>query len=244
VKLKSEALTPFRRFRQFVLFGLFAAAGLGTFTAIPQLIIAYTRENPNIPLETALSNAGIDLAGVIITGSLLFNDFAAESKTIEKFSEREKQITGQLSGSALEEREKRISLLPVEIQISESNENITRIVSVGDLQAKGRQHVVIVAGKKSFVKDSIISARIEGPELFTKFETVVIPVVTNDEQFEQGEKKGFGESREEMLSAPYFGKPSQVNYNINMMQIILISSVYLHFEYSRRMCGLIMFDKK
>ena len=37
IKLKSEVVSPFRRFRQFLLFGLGAAAGLGVFTAIPQV---------------------------------------------------------------------------------------------------------------------------------------------------------------------------------------------------------------
>lgn len=183
-------------------------------TAIPQLIIANTRPNPTIPLETALQNAGIDVAGVIVTGFLLYREFTSNSETIDRFTEREQRLTGKLSGQALEEREKRIALLPVDIQVSENNENITKIVSVGDLQSKGRQNVVIVTGKKTFVKDAIISARIEGSDLFTKFDTIVIPVVTNDEQIDQGgdKKKGFGDSQEELLTAPYFGKPMQVGF--------------------------------
>jgi hypothetical protein len=210
--LKSEIVSPFRRLRQFVYFGLGAAAGLGTFTAIPQLIIATTRPNPTIPYEVALQNVGVDVAGVLVTGFLLYKDLAAESETIDRFAEREKRLSGKLTGQALEEREERIALLPVDIQVSEANENVTKIVSIGDLQSKGRQNVVIVAGKKSFVKDAIISARIEGTELFTKFDTVVIPVVTNDEQIEQGgdKKKGFGAAQDELLTAPYFGKPMQV----------------------------------
>lgn len=212
VQLKSEIVSPFRLLRQFVFFGLGASAGLGLVTAIPQLIIANTRPNPTIPLETALQNAGIDVAGVIVTGFLLYREFTSNSETIDRFTEREQRLTGKLSGQALEEREKRIALLPVDIQVSENNENITKIVSVGDLQSKGRQNVIIVAGKKTFVKDAIISARIEGSDLFTKFDTIVIPVVTNDEQIDQGgdKKKGFGDSQEELLTAPYFGKPMQM----------------------------------
>jgi len=148
----------------------------------------------------------------VVSGFLLYNDFKSESKTIEKFSDREKKQAEKLSSDETKEIEKLISLLPVEIQVSEYNENVTRIVPFGDLQTKGNQNVVIVSGKKSFVKDAIISARIEGVDLFGKYQTIVIPVVIDDEQIEQGSSKvkGFANNKEELLSAPYFGKPSQV----------------------------------
>ena len=88
---------------------------------------------------------------------------------------------------------------------------------IGDLQNKGKQNVIIVTGKKSFVKDAVISARIEGINLFTEYNTMVVPVISEqEEQLDDIDKKlskGFGASatgKEEMLNAPYFGKPTQV----------------------------------
>ena len=128
--------------------------------------------------------------------------------------------------------------LPVEIQVNEKDENVTRIVPLGrlhellniinlssilltsllgDLQSKGKQNVIIVTGKKTFVKDAVISARIEGVNLFTEYNTMVVPVISEqEEQLDDiGKKlsKGFGAraGKEEMLGAPYFGKPTQVN---------------------------------
>ena len=78
VKLKSEVVSPFRRFRQFVLFGILASAGLGTFTAIPQLLITLNNpDNPKIPLETAYQNVGIDLVGLVGSAYFLFKDFTS-----------------------------------------------------------------------------------------------------------------------------------------------------------------------
>lgn len=218
VKLKSEVVSPFRRFRQFILFGVLASAGLGTFTAVPQLLITLNNpENPKIPLETAYQNVAVDVLGLLGSAYFLFKDFTTEAETIEKFTEREKKATEKLTSSEATEQEDFLSQLPVEIQINEKDENVTRVVPLGDLQSKGKQNVIIVTGKKAFVKDAVISARIEGVNLFTEYNTMVVPVISEqEEQLDDIDKKlskGFGAAagKEEMLSAPYFGKPMQVN---------------------------------
>ena len=71
-KIKSEIVSPFRRFRQFVLFGVLASAGLGSFTAVPQLIIAMTRANSMIPLDQAIQNVAVDLSGMLNLFSFQF----------------------------------------------------------------------------------------------------------------------------------------------------------------------------
>ena len=72
----------------------------------------------------------------------------------------------------------------------------------------------MVAGSQSFVKDAVISAKIEGIELFNNKETFVVPVVLNDNQLEgQDPSKGFGAPKESLMSAAYIGKPTQVRLN-------------------------------
>ena len=77
-----------------------------------------------------------------------------------------------------------------------------------------------MTGKKAFVKDAVISARIEGVNLFTEYNTMVVPVISEqEEQLDDIDKKlskGFGTAagKEEMLSAPYFGKPMQVSIHM------------------------------
>ena len=114
----------------------------------------------------------------------------------------------------------------------------------GDLQSKGKQNVIIITGKKSFVKDAVISARIEGVNLFTEYNTIVVPVISEqEEQLDDIEKKlskGFGASsgKEEMLSAPYFGKPAQVyttsicmryhHFDITLIYFVFLDLLYHH----------------
>ena len=113
----------------------------------------------------------------------------------------------------MSEREEEIAKLPVEIQVSENDVNATRIVSLQDLQAKGKQNVVIAAGDFSFAKDVVISARLEGNDSFNSKDTLLIPyIVSEDDQLEDTKTKGFGKSSEaELMTAPYIAKPKQVS---------------------------------
>ena len=119
-------------------------------------------------------------------------------------------MNSKLSDAEVTEREAFLSKLPVEIIFSTSNENVTRIVSLGDLQTKGQQNAIIVTGTQAFIKDAELSARVEGSNLFTAKETVVIPVVYGEEQRENEQSRGFG-AKDSLTNVPYFGKPTQLN---------------------------------
>lgn len=210
VKLKEEIASPFRKVRLFFYAAMGLAGGLGTFTAVPQLFFALQDGGEAVP--NAVGNVLIDLGGVI-GGVLLWDrDTADEKKKLERFTDKEKKLSYQLTDAEKTDREKELALMPVQVQISEKDENVTRIVSISDLQSKGKQHVIVVAGSRSFVKDAVISAKIEGVELFNSKETFVIPVVLDDDQLEQQDSaKGFGVPKESLMSAPYIGKPTQLN---------------------------------
>ena len=137
-------------------------------------------------------------------------DASAERAKIERFSLKEKRLSSKLSDAEVAEREAFLSKLPVEIIFSTSNENVTRVVPLGDLQSKGQQNAIIVAGSNAFVKDAVLGARVEGSNLFTAKETVVIPVVYGEEQLESEQSRGFG-AKDSLANVPYFGKPTQLN---------------------------------
>jgi len=108
--------------------------------------------------------------------------------------------------------------LPVEIQVSEDNMNITRIVSINDLQEKGQQNIIILAGNAEFIKDSLIAARIEGLDFFINKNIFIVPTVVdvNDDNnnislIDEKESKGFA-AKENFLTAAYIGKPMQVKH--------------------------------
>lgn len=206
-KLKAEVVTPFRLLRFFIYGGIGSAGGLGSFTAIPQLIIAL--QNKDADLSNAVTNVLVDVGGVITAIVLWIKENESQQKLLNTFTSKQMKLDNKISPTAVQEREKQLSMLPVEIQISENNENITRIVSLNDLQLKGKQNVIIVAGTYDYVRDCIISARIEGQELFINKETIIIPYIRNDQQLDESKEKGFGK-KETLMTAPYIAKPKQL----------------------------------
>jgi len=208
-KIKAEISSPFRLLRQFIYVGMGAAGGLGTFTAVPQLLFAL--QDGGDAVGTAVTNIAVDVGAIIGAVVLWDREASGEKAKVERFTEKEKKVSAQLSPSILAEREAEIALLPVEIVFSEKNENVTKIVKFGDLQSKGKQSVIVVAGSQAFVKDAVMSARIEGNELFNANNICVVPVVlAGDAQLDANLGKGFG-AKEALLGAPYIGKPAQVN---------------------------------
>lgn len=196
--------------------GVVASAGLATFTAIPQLILALQSDS-KFDIQTSLTNFGVDVAGLFIGAFLLSKEISSEQSDIDNFAVEEKIVSYKLDANEIAERENLLSLLPVQIQISDSDVNATRIVSLGDLQSKGNQNIVIVFGSNSYVKDAVLSARIEGTELFFQKDTIVVPIIFEDDQialeFEKGiKKKGFGgeKKKEDIMTAAYIAKIAQV----------------------------------
>ena len=205
VRLKEEVASPFRLLRKFVYGSTGIAGAIGTITTIPQLLIALQDNNDKI--TESITNIAIDLSAIIGSVLLFVQDSKAEKEKLERFAIKEKEQY-QMSKEQIKEREKEISLLPVEIIFSEQNENITRIVSLADLQVNGKQNVICIGGSQSYIKDCMISARIEGSDLFSQQNTYIIPVVLGDDQIQA--KTGFG-SKDEFMTAPYIGKPTQLN---------------------------------
>ena len=209
VKLKEEIASPFRKLRLFIYASSFIAGGLGAFTAIPQLVVAVKDASDKVP--STLGNIAIDLGAIVMAVALWNRDTADEKIKLARFAEKEKQMGSQLTETEKIEREQELAMMPIQVQTSEADMNVTRIVSFGDLQSKGKQHIIVVAGSQSFVIDAVISAKIEGIELFNNKETFVVPVVLNDNQLEgQDPSKGFGAPKESLMSAAYIGKPTQV----------------------------------
>jgi len=209
VKLKAEATTPFRLFRQFIYGAIGAAGGLGTFTAIPQLIIAI---QANGDVDNAVKNLAIDLVGIFSAAVLWKVESDNEFKKRSSFEIKQRKMDEKLTSKELKERELELAMLPIEIQVSERDENVTRTVSLSDLQLKGLQNVIIVAGSGSFVKDAMISARLEGADSFFSKNTIIVPFTMNSDELTGKETfsgKGF-KKQSEVIETPYIAKPKQV----------------------------------
>lgn len=219
VKLKEEISSPFRKLRQFIYSGVGAAGFIGTITAVPQLIFAVQDKVQESIVSTG-GNVAIDVGAIVLAVVLWDRDSTAEKIKLERYTKKEKLLSYGMTNSEKGDRERELSLLPIQIQINEKDENATRIVSFGELQKKGRQHIIVVAGKRDFVTDAIISAKIEGADIFNSRETYVVPIVLEDDQIDAALARGFGAPKESLMSAPYIGKPMQVK-------------IYSHIQFDR-----------
>ena len=105
----------------------------------------------------------------------------------------------------------------------------------------GKQNVIIIAGIKSYIIDTLISAKLVGDEYFNTENIIIIPVVLEGEQLsgdsstnQQTSKKGFGptptsttttttttantnskssssDNTSGLMTAPFIAKPAQIN---------------------------------
>jgi hypothetical protein len=204
-RLKAEIASPFYRIRQFAYTAMIFAGGLGTATSIVPMIKAVSNSGD---VATVGTNLAIDVIACVAGIGLWIYDGNIQEKKVARFTEKEMRMSRQISNKEADERSSRLSALPVEIQ---TEVNVTRIVSLGDLQEKGRQNIVIVAGDRSAVREAVVSARLLETEAYTKKNTMVVPVVLqDDEQIDDEPSKGFG-NKDRLLSTTYFGKPTQLN---------------------------------
>ena len=107
----------------------------------------------------------------------------------------------------------------------------------------GKQNVIIIAGIKSYIIDTLISAKLVGDEYFNTENIIIIPVVLEGEQLEssinqQTSKKGFGptpttslttttannksnsdsNNTSGLMTAPFIAKPAQINVWLRDLQ--------------------------
>eukprot|EP01038_Epipyxis_sp_PR26KG_P005048 gene5048-7045_t len=214
VKLKVEAAAPFRLLRQTVYFGLGGAGGLGTITSLSQLIATIQMPNPSLDVNSLATNVAINSVALISAIFLLKFEADKQKEQYDKFMDKQKKISNQLTPDESTELQSFLSKLPIEIVFSETNENVTKIVSVGELQNKAKQNLVIVAGESDFVNECIVSARLEGYDFFNSRNTLVVPFIYNEdeeipEELDQKKSKGFG--AKEPMSFTFIGKPKQPN---------------------------------
>jgi hypothetical protein len=209
VRLKEEIASPLRKLRYFIYVSIIGGGGLGFVTTIPQVLFAIQDKSEN--LQNFLTNLGINFTGVVAGILFWIRESNDENIKLERFAKAEMKKTNSLSDEEKSLREQKLAKLPVEIQFSLKDENATRVVSFKDLQEKGNQNVVVMAGSRSFVRDAIMSAKLEGNDFFSTENVIIIPVVLDEEQLESSSGKGFGD-KESVMTAPYIAKPAQVGY--------------------------------
>lgn len=227
VMLKEEIASPLRKLRYFFYLSAVSGGGLGFFTSIAPAFFAL-KTGTQEDIQRVLTNVAVDLGGIVVGVALWLRESNDERQKLEKFSRLEMLQSYGLSSIEKSEREQKLSKLPVEIQFSQNDINSTRIVSFKDLQEKGKQNIVVIAGNREIVRDALISARLEGNELFTTENIMIVPIVFGEDQLEgtsdSRSSNGFGVTRESLMSASFMAKPAQVNLLMKNTHYFLLSN--------------------
>ncbi|MEW5303923.1 MAG: hypothetical protein WDW36_006568 [Sanguina aurantia] len=132
VVLRSEAEAPFRSLRMFICGASVVSAGLGFLISLPQLAGALGHTQNALPLNDVLTNIGIDLGAVATFAFFFYKDWEAREKQIARLG-----------------REEKLGALTVEL----ANRKRLPIASL-----RGSARVVIVAGNRQQVAESLAAA--------------------------------------------------------------------------------------
>jgi len=96
-------------------------------------------------------------------------------------------------------RETILGQLDLNIRISEEGD--VRTAPIKALQSGAKQHIIIVAGNKSYTRDALFGAKLVQREVFARGNTLIVPYTLDEE-----DRKGFGERAEEKQA--YVAQPS------------------------------------
>ncbi|KAI4326466.1 hypothetical protein MLD38_031779 [Melastoma candidum] len=165
LKLISEVQAPFRGIRRFFYVAFSAAAGISLFFTIPRLIRAFGGGEGAPDLLETVGNAGINIAGIVVLGSLFFWE-----------NKKEEEQLGQIS------RNETLSRLPLRLSTN-------RVVEL--VQLRDTVRPVILAGNKETVTSAMQKAERFRTELLRRG-VLLVPVIWGEGKVIPVEKKGFG----------------------------------------------------
>lgn len=183
-RLLQEATSPWRTVRTFF-FGAFGfSATVGGLTAVTQLAASVAGRENALPLQTSLTNVGVDLAVVLacVVGWRL--EARAEADVTLEAS--------PLTTDELEARTKRLLRLGVSVGLG----NDRREATLETLRGVAKQSVVVLGGPAASVDDAMTDALIQ-QKLFVSTETLVVPVRLDATT---------GEVRDDYASKPMYAK--------------------------------------
>lgn len=202
-KLVSESIAPWRTLRLF----LYGALGSGTFIGgLINISGAVAGSNsPDFNLNTELLNVGIDFGAVILFLVLAKFDLDKQRELQVKVDEKiERKKQSKEAAKSMKEREAVLRSLPVEITVGADGS--TRSVSVGELQAGAKQHMIIVAGPRKACTDALIGANLLKMD-FAMSNVMVVPYETDTGALQTRPSGGFGE-KPSYETQPYIARPS------------------------------------
>jgi len=212
-RLLSESIAPWRTLRLFLYVALGSGAFLGGLITASGVAAALSGVRSDIDLNAEYLNLGIDFGAVAVFGFLTKWDFDQGNELNAKVEEKmAKKKENKVIRKAMKEREKAVSGLNLEIRVSE--DGTTQRATVEAVQTGGKQHMIVVVGKRKAIRDALLGANLLKME-FSIRDVLIVPYeIGIDQRKKEDEAKmrpdgsGFGaDSRPTWETQPYVAQP-------------------------------------
>jgi len=157
--LLAETIAPFRGLRLFF-YGSFASgAFVGGLITASGVAAALSGVRTDVDLNTEYLNLAIDFGAVALFAVLAKFDLdKGEELRQEVDAKVEKRKKQKKLVKSMREREANLAKLELDVRVSEDGE--TRRASVGVMQEKAKQHIILVAGPGRVVRDALRGAQL------------------------------------------------------------------------------------
>jgi hypothetical protein len=167
-------------------------------------------------------NLGIDFGAVLIFALLTKYDFGKADELNAKVEEKIAQKKeNKVIRKAMKEREVTLSKLGLDIRTSEDPLAPTQTATVEAIQTGGKQHVIVVVGPRSAIRDALLGANILKME-FSIRDVLIVPYELSKDKKARGggqrkedvdklrpDGSGFGaDSRPTWETQPYVAQPA------------------------------------
>jgi hypothetical protein len=157
--LLAETIAPFRGLRLFLYASFASGAFVGGLITASGVAAALTGVRSDVDLNTEYLNLAIDFGAVALFGVLAKFDLdkGEELRQIvdEKVENKKKQ---KKIVKGMREREERLAKLELDVRVTDDGE--TKRASVGVMQEKAKQHIILVAGPGRVVRDALRGAQL------------------------------------------------------------------------------------
>jgi hypothetical protein len=157
--LLAETIAPFRGLRLFFYASFASGAFVGGLITLSGVAAALSGVRSDVDLNTEYINLAIDFGAVALFGVLAKIDLDKGEELRQKVDEKvENKKKQKKIVKSMREREERLSQLELDVRVTEDGE--TRRASVGVMQEKAKQHVILVAGPGRVVRDALRGAQL------------------------------------------------------------------------------------
>eukprot|EP00804_Cyclotella_cryptica_P028110 CCRYP_016160-RA/>CCRYP_016160-RA protein AED:0.39 eAED:0.39 QI:94/1/1/1/1/1/2/291/360 len=205
--LLTETIAPFRGLRLFLYAAFASGAFVGGLITASGVAAALSGVRSDVDLNAEYINLAIDFGAVALFGVLAKIDLDKGEelrKSVEEKIENKKKQKTIVKG--MRERELRLSKLELDVRVGEDGE--TKRASVGIMQEKAKQHIILVAGPGRVIRDALRGAQLNKVN-FAMTNILVVPYETGLDEAERASKpsgSGFAD-RPSYERQPYVAEP-------------------------------------